>query len=298
MEKTSRQRLCVVCGTEFILRANGARNIVCSEKCAGVRTHGVARIARPSCSRCLKPVSAINENGVCCKCQASMDRGSGVVVECRDCGVKVRAKSSRTKWCSECREKNELALRQMRSHRKSMRGRGEISGVSNRVGMAGEMLFDAVMALHGIASARSTVDNQAVWDRVISIDGQLRTVQIKTASEYRNGTRVQISNAHKVSNAVMIAAVVLEDASVHLIESGALDGSIGRSVIDTLELSMCSLWISGERTGAAYGDANQMEATGQQSQATQQDKEGVWQRLAAGEAVGYGTGQMALSGLY
>lgn len=253
-----KQRNCVVCKSAFVVRENGARNIVCSEACARVRMGlGVSYVPCLDCGKQTKKVDGVD--ALCRYCYRL--RQNTMNVTCRKCGISFNSRVKWAKWCESC----VLKVRKEQSQQRCQRKRDgdasccQKSGESRAIGSCGEHVFDAAMALHQIPCLRSTTENQKTWDRLIEIDGMPTYVQIKTARRYVREGCCKVSHAKSVkASGVLLAVVVLEDASVHVVTHDAICSDADRATIDVSHGGILSLWLTGASWRSEDAEANKV----------------------------------------
>lgn len=245
---------CVVCSREFTPRENGARNIVCSESCARVR-HGV-QSQYGSCVDCGKQTKIHDGSLVICRrCDSIRQRTHRVT--CGKCGTEFNAKVEWAKWCESCVGEVQRQQRRARNEkRKNKDGDADqMAALSGRIGTAGEYLFDAVMARHGMLCCKSISENQATWDRLISLNGELVYVQVKTARGYIREGCCKVSHAKAMrTSGALVGLAVLQDASVHICSSDAILGSADRATVDIAHGGLLSLWLDGAKWSAGNAE--------------------------------------------
>ncbi len=191
------QRECRQCKCKYVKSlTNGALTKYCSVQCrdafkqdsevASYRAKTIAAEKKvKKCECCVAEFVAEHGLKKYCETCAPAMRGKQKVA-CQDCGVQFVAGSNKAKRCVPCRIKAEQARKARVRSERSKREHGAVDVEwTQRLGTAGELIFDLLCARNGWQSAKSIYDTNPGWDRLLMRDGITSRVQVKAVSSTR-----------------------------------------------------------------------------------------------------------------
>lgn len=224
---------CKQCGKMFwqMSTCTGRPRAFCSIACKVEN----ARIRAASRYDALKPINLCTFCGnildghagrkLCSICSQKRRSGTLIVV-CSDCRNPFNTGSTKAKRCRACALVAENLRRSQicRATARSKLASGKLQAPSANVGTQGELLFELLCVRHGITVARSAIEQQPNWDRLVLLKERTVRVSVKALRAERFGNRKRwrwkSREALALSAAVDVVAIVdVTSATVVIIPS-------------------------------------------------------------------------------